>query len=175
VSSDGVEEPRDTKPADQSLQKRLARSAAPKPVCDDCAKQKQPDKHQDILPMAIAFQVGRLALGRLAQYGRHLTPSLARIRACSCYRRAYPGKNGEEKMGLRRSAIDLGGRVWTDVRPSFATESSTAKCGSPSQMSGHFLCCAVYARDLIAVDSSATSARESRSPRGAIGDHAPLE
>lgn|SRR6516164_2150664 len=72
-----TEDPRVTKPTCQSLQIRRARSASPKPLCDHYAKQKQPDKHQDILPTAITPQISRLAFMRLAQFGRHLMRSFA--------------------------------------------------------------------------------------------------
>jgi hypothetical protein len=159
VRSDGVEHPRGTKPTHQSLQKLLARSASPKPLCDNYAKQTQPDKHQDILPMAITFQIGQFALGRLAQFGRHLTPSVARIRVCSCYQLSIPAqKNGEEngssegqgstsvvEDGRTASAIKAG--LWLPLSaaeglgsacPSFATKSRRRSVAHTDALSCHF-------------------------------------
>jgi hypothetical protein len=195
VRSGGVEDPRGTKPTYQSLQKLPARSASPKPLCDDCAEQKQPDKHHEILPTAITFQIGRLALRWLAQFGRHLTPSVARIRVWQLLPAGHTRANGKDIFGgqpsssmveHRRSAGAITASLWPPpsaaedldgaCRPSFATKSSTARCGlhrrQPTQMSCHCFRCAVYARVL---PSTAAPLRqgESRSPRGAIG--VPLE
>jgi hypothetical protein len=63
-----------TRPTYRSLPKLPARLACRKPLCDDHAKQEQPDKHQAVLPKAIAFQIGRLALTRLMQLSRHVMP-----------------------------------------------------------------------------------------------------
>src|SRR5262249_193894 len=53
-------------------------SASPKPLCDERAKEEQPDEHHTILPMPITLQVGHLPLAKRWHLGGYATASVVR-------------------------------------------------------------------------------------------------
>src|SRR5579871_4186860 len=52
--------------------------ASPKPHSDHYAEQEYSDKYENILPMAVTFQVRRLGFAKLGQLDWHFTPSVFR-------------------------------------------------------------------------------------------------
>jgi hypothetical protein len=51
---------------------------SPKPLRDNRREQEQSDEYDDVLPMAVTFQISRLAFAKLGRLAWHFTPSIVR-------------------------------------------------------------------------------------------------